>query len=198
MVQKYKVYCGTSTLWITNEIPSDWHGEVKNMDNPEFVIKSEWALMQDKGMDIIWKTADVRAAWTHFQSCFRQIHAAGGRVLNEDSEVLFIFRRGKWDLAKGKVDKGETIEEAAVREVREECGLVDLTLHSFLITTYHIYEIKEKWALKSTFWFNMSATKKQALIPQLEEDITDMRWIGAEDNEWRENTFPSIVDVIDA
>lgn len=126
------------------------------------------------------------------------MHAAGGKVLNEDQEVLFIYRREKWDLAKGKVDKGETLEEAALREVKEECGPVQLQLQQFLIATYHIYEHKNKWVLKTTFWYQMSATRYQALIPQMEEDITEMKWISPSDQRWQANTFDSIKDVIGA
>ncbi len=198
MVQKYKVYCGSSTLWITNEIPDHFSGRVVEMKDVQFDIKKEWRDIQDQNLLVIWLDDNVPAAWAHFQSCFRLIQAAGGRVINEDNAVLFIYRRDTWDLAKGKVDKGETLEEAAVREVKEECGLVDLHLQSFLLATYHIYEIKHKWVLKTTFWYNMSATKHQPLIPQLEEEITDMRWFAPSDQEWRSNTFPSIADVMDA
>ena len=197
-MQKYKVYCGTSTLWITNEIPVGFSGVVKNMDDCAFHVRTAWSEIQDQDLEVVWITQNVPRAWARFQSIFRLIHAAGGKVLNENQEVLFIYRRGKWDLAKGKVDKGETLEEAAVREVMEECGLVQLQLQYFLIATYHIYEIKSKWVLKTTFWYQMSATRHQALIPQLEEDITEMKWMAINSQEWRGNTFPSIVEVIDA
>ena len=197
-MQKYKVYCGSTILWITNEIPSFFSGEVLNMDDLGFDIKQQWSRIHDQSLEVVWITQNVPWAWSYFQSNFRQIHAAGGRVVNEDNEVLFIFRRQKWDLAKGKVDKGETLEEAALREVKEECGLTELELKSFLIATYHIYEIKGKWALKTTYWYRMIATKNQSLVPQIEEEITDMRWISASDESWRELTFSSIIDVIEA
>jgi 8-oxo-dGTP pyrophosphatase MutT (NUDIX family) len=198
MMQKYKVYCGSTTLWITNEIPTNFSGSVIAMEEDGFEVKAQWERIHDQGLEVIWQTSDVPVSWSRFQSVFRQIHAAGGRVVNEDNDVLFIYRRDKWDLAKGKVDKGETLEEAAVREVMEECGLESLKLESFLLATYHVYEIKGKWALKSTFWYQMWATKNQELHPQVEEDITDMKWISSENNSWRANTFASIIDVIDA
>lgn len=197
-MQKYKVYCGTSTLWITNEIPVGFAGVVKNMDEPSFFVRSAWSEIQDQSVEVVWMTQNVPRAWARFQSIFRLIHAAGGKVLNEDQEVLFIYRREKWDLAKGKVDKGETLEEAALREVKEECGLVQLQLQHFLIATYHIYELKNKWVLKTTFWYQMSATCHQALIPQMEEDITEMKWMSPSDQRWQANTFDSIKDVIGA
>lgn len=198
MMQKYKVYCGTSTLWITNEIPAGFSGVVKNMDEPAFAVKTAWSEIQDQNLEVVWITHNVPLAWARFQSIFRLIHAAGGKVLNEDQEVLFIYRREKWDLAKGKVDKGETLEEAAVREVMEECGLGQLDLQHFLLATYHIYELKNKWVLKTTFWYQMSATRHQELIPQLEEDITAMKWMSPSDQGWQANTFASIKDVIEA
>ncbi len=197
-MQKYKVYSGSTTLWITNEIPAQFTGQVISMDTADFAVRDQWERIHDQGLEVVWLTKDVPVSWSLFQSIFRQIHAAGGRVVNEDNEVLFIYRREKWDLAKGKVDKGETLEEAARREVMEECGLNVLKLVSFLITTYHVYEVKGKWALKTTFWYRMSATKNQTLTPQLEEEITDMKWMSKDDHSWRENTFASIIDVLDA
>ncbi len=109
---------------------------------------------------------------------------------------LFIFRRGKWDLPKGKLDPGETIEEAAVREVQEECGIHHLQLGKKLCETFHIYYEKKKQYLKHSYWFAMQ-TEERKLAPQTEEDITDIRWIAKEDFALvKANTFPSILDVL--
>ncbi|SJZ88055.1 NUDIX hydrolase [Sediminibacterium ginsengisoli] len=108
-----------------------------------------------------------------------KITAAGGLVLNDDGALLMIFRRGKWDLPKGKLDTGETIEACAVREVMEETGLQEVHIESAAGTTYHDYfdTYLQQDVTKETFWYKMHAPGQQQLVPQLEEDITEIRWI---------------------
>ena len=116
--------------------------------------------------------ADLQEAWGDFKSHFKVISASGGLVINKQLEFLFIFRGGKWDLPKGRIEKGEQIKEAALREVKEECGISKLKLGEFLITTYHIFFQNNQNRLKETHWFQMETTTKEVLIPQLEEGIT--------------------------
>jgi 8-oxo-dGTP pyrophosphatase MutT (NUDIX family) len=128
---------------------------------------------------------------------FQIIRAAGGLVFNDKGEALFIFRRGKWDLPKGKLDEGESLEQCAVREVQEETGLKNVVLKEFIITTYHTYEEEGKQVLKESHWYRMEVKGKQELIPQTEEDITDIRWVKKEG--WTglmENSFPLIKKVL--
>jgi 8-oxo-dGTP pyrophosphatase MutT (NUDIX family) len=108
------------------------------------------------------------------------VEAAGGIVFNENEEVLMIFRRGYWDLPKGKIDPGESIETAAIREVKEETGLSQLDLISKLQVTYHTYNIDNETIIKPTHWFKMFHFTNQPLIPQTEEDITQICWMGKE------------------
>jgi 8-oxo-dGTP pyrophosphatase MutT (NUDIX family) len=125
------------------------------------------------------------------------IQAAGGLVENEKGEILFMFRRGKWDLPKGKLDPGETLEECALREVEEETGVGQLELKKFLLVTFHEYEELGKVIEKKSHWYHMKTTSHQTLIPQLEEDITELRWIAPIDLEIvQRNTYPAIVDVL--
>lgn len=128
---------------------------------------------------------------------FQIIRAAGGLIFNEKGEALFIFRRGKWDLPKGKLDEDESLEECAVREVEEETGLKNIVLKKFLITTYHTYQEKGRQILKESHWYHMEVKGKQRLTPQTEEDITDIRWAKA--SEWPElmkNSFTLIKKVL--
>jgi 8-oxo-dGTP pyrophosphatase MutT (NUDIX family) len=123
--------------------------------------------------------------------------AAGGLVENENKEILLIFRRGKWDLPKGKLDKGESLEECAKREVEEETGLQRIKLISQLTITYHTYHEGTKFILKESYWYNMKVSGKQNITPQLEEDILDIKWVKKEDlSTYLENTFPSVIDVL--
>ncbi len=106
------------------------------------------------------------------------IAAAGGLVQNEDGDLLWIQRLGKWDLPKGHVEEGESTLVAAQREVQEECGVQDLTLVSkepFM--SYHAYWHRhlEKAVLKKTYWYKFLSTKAQKLTPQTQEEIT---WVG--------------------
>ncbi|GLB50889.1 NUDIX hydrolase [Neptunitalea lumnitzerae] len=116
-----------------------------------------------------------------FKSKLNVVLAAGGVVKNKKGEILFIFRNGKWDLAKGKLDKNESIPEAAIREVEEETGVKNLKLESFFKTTYHIFKRNGQYKLKETHWFYMKTSYSGKLIPQEEEGITQVCWKGAEE-----------------
>ncbi len=116
------------------------------------------------------------AVWAHFKSQFKIIEASGGVVCNENKAVLWIFRNDRWDLPKGKIEKGESKEIAAVREVEEECGIRNVTLKKYLNTTHHIYTYKEKRVLKISYWYTMYADD-QHLTPQIEEGITKVAWL---------------------
>jgi ADP-ribose pyrophosphatase YjhB (NUDIX family) len=134
-----------------------------------------------------------------FWKKFTVIQAAGGVVTNEKGEILFIHRRGKWDLPKGKLDEGETLEQCAVREVMEETGLKKVELREYLVTTYHTYHESGKHILKESYWYQMQVSGKQDTMPQTEEDILEIRWIQKDSiDEMLSNTFPSIVDVMKA
>ena len=132
-----------------------------------------------------------------FKSQFKYIEAAGGFIRNEFGEYLFIFRREKWDLPKGKLEEGETPEIAAIREVQEETGLQKITENSYRCSTWHTYELRGEQILKQTYWYNMEAPKSQDSKPQTEEEITELQWIEPKDFEKiLKNTFPSIISVI--
>ena len=125
---------------------------------------------------IVLFSKDLPTLIADMEARFKLIEAAGGLVRNAAGEGLFIFRRGHWDLPKGKIDKGETVEQAAVREVQEETGITQVTLGAALPTTYHTYRNrKDKRVLKRTYWFEMTTTDTE-LIPQTEEDIEAAVW----------------------
>lgn len=128
---------------------------------------------------------------------FTVIQAAGGLVKNEKDEILLIFRRGKWDLPKGKLDEGETLEDCAVREVEEETGLKNVKLIAPLVITYHTYHEGTKFILKESHWYTMKAKGNQSLTPQTEEDIHEIKWVTIEGLEkYMQNSFPSVADVL--
>ncbi len=145
---------------------------------------------------VIWNS-DLEKLKKAFFKHFKAIEAAGGVVVNEKKEILFIFRLNKWDLPKGKLEKGENLEECAIREVEEETGLVNLKLKKKIAETYHTYNAFGKHFIKTSHWYYITCSRKQHLVPQTEEDITEIAWISQETiSKPMENTYPSIKDII--
>ncbi len=132
---------------------------------------------------------NLNEIWRCFRQMFKLIDAAGGVVHNENAEILFIHRIGKWDLPKGKIEKNESLEDAALREVQEETGLQKLVLEEFLNKTYHIYtERNNEKILKTTHWFKMLFTGNENPVPQIEEGISEVSWKNKD--EILEQVFP--------
>ncbi len=127
------------------------------------------------------------------------IIAAGGLVFNENDELLMIFRRGKWDLPKGKLDEGEEIAACALREVMEETGLQNLVLGKLIGVTKHCYfdVYTQKDVEKHSYWYAMKGTKNDKLIPQTAEDISEIGWFSPEKiGENLVNSFDTIKEII--
>ena len=143
-------------------------------------------------------TEDPEALWTAFRKLHRLVPAAGGAVIN-DGRLLCIYRRGSWDLPKGKIDEGESESAAAVREVQEETGLREVDIARELSTTYHTYrDRKGRRILKPTYWYEMR-TSEEALRPQAEEDIEEARWVPLDELEdIRARMYASLQAVVDA
>ena len=115
-----------------------------------------------------------------FKKKFPEIIAAGGKVINNKSEILFIYRNKKWDLPKGKAEKNENISQTALREVKEETGIKNLSIIKPLEKTYHIFKRGGKNYLKTTYWFEMKSDFNGKFKPQKKEGITRVEWIGIE------------------
>ena len=104
-----------------------------------------------------------------------------------------IKRRGVWDLPKGKIEANETVEDAAIRELKEETGIGEVELVDFMADTYHLFTIKEQIYMKRTQWFNMKAESDQKLAPEEREGITEVKWIPKEEvTELLENSYRSL------
>lgn len=136
------------------------------------------------------------AEFDRFRSHFREITAGGGLVRNRDGQYLLIFRHGLWDLPKGKLEDGESIEECALREVGEETGLHDLILDKPVCITHHTYTLSGEKILKHTHWYLMHDDRPEPLLPQAEEDITRAEWVEKKClPKYLEGTYPSIIEV---
>ncbi|QSS97362.1 NUDIX hydrolase [Psychroflexus sp. ALD_RP9] len=112
----------------------------------------------------------------HLKRKLKPIVAGGGKVFNQHGEILFIYRNKKWDLPKGKMEKGETIEDTAIREVEEETLVEGLQIVKPLEITYHVMKRKGKYRLKITHWYEMYTEYDGTLIPQRQEGITRVKW----------------------
>ena len=129
------------------------------------------------------------------------IIAAGGLVRNSKDETLLIYRRGFWDLPKGKLDPGELIPECAVREVQEETGLKSIELGPLICTTTHTYYDKwlNKEVEKHTHWYAMQSLANDILVPQTEEDIEKIEWVPVNElPQYLLETYPTIRTVFEA
>jgi 8-oxo-dGTP pyrophosphatase MutT (NUDIX family) len=154
-------------------------------------------MRQEKVHAGIFLHPDLATLKKAFWKKFILIQAGGGLVQNGKGETLFMLRRDKWDLPKGKLDPGETLEQCAIREVEEETGLSSIRLEQQLLVTWHTYDESGKHFLKETHWYRMRAFGDQAMVPQQEEQITELKWLGEKDlAPVLANTYPSIIDVL--
>jgi len=158
------------------------------------------ALEQDPAVTgAVLVARDTDAAWERFCALHRFVQAAGGCVSDEQGRLLAMRRLGRWDLPKGKVDPGEALDAAAVREVQEECGLKQVRCGVPLCVTWHTYTREGRRHLKRTDWYRMEASASEPLTAQVEEGITEVRWLtAAEVQAMKADTYPSLLPVLEA
>jgi len=180
---------------IPHHIPAD--DQHNFMHFKETIKKIEQGILEEA--DYHFYSSNLEEMWKAFQSCYKIIEAGGGLVKNEKGEILFIKRYGKWDLPKGKIEKGETVPEAAMREVEEECNIQGLKIIRQLPTTYHTYHQNDKYILKYSHWFEMYCKSEGLnLKPQEEEGITEVKWMNKRDvTTALKNTYGTIKELID-
>ncbi|QQV03554.1 MULTISPECIES: NUDIX hydrolase [Chryseobacterium] len=193
----YKVFVNEKKLLIS-----------KSPENLEKILPFENFTTFEIALDLLQNTStselnvygeSIDEIWESFKKLFRIIEAAGGIVNKSSGEILFIKRLGKWDLPKGKMEKGESREESAVREIEEETGLKNVVLKDFINTTYHIYtERNGDQVLKYTHWFEMFFEGEDTSKPQIEEGITEVAWKNKVqiESEVFPNTFKNIKLII--
>jgi ADP-ribose pyrophosphatase YjhB (NUDIX family) len=178
-----KIFLDEKIIFLTEKkglsiCPAEWAVEYNSRDQLNDLFSEFSSDKQVKNLVIWSKAKNFRDLIHDFFSLFGFIDAAGGIVKNEKDQLLFIFRRGRWDLPKGKVALNETYKKAAVREVMEETGLQQCSVIQEVFPTYHIYYLKKKPVLKCTRWFEMISGSTEKLIPQAKEEITEVKWVG--------------------
>ncbi len=119
---------------------------------------------------------DYKNVLRELKKMFKVIKAGGGVVKNDDGKILFIYRLKKWDLPKGKKEKGESIRECAKREVEEETK-VKVECFQKITSTWHTYTKKKKFILKKTSWFVMKSLDDSKMKPQKKEKIEKVEWM---------------------
>jgi len=197
----YKVFFNDRTVYFGDNFPRAFERnkglfyKYNNLQELNELIELFSALNQIHSLYIFHE--DMLMVIEEFKACFHYIEAGGGLVFNTRQEFLAIKRNGVWDLPKGKLEKGEDFQGAALREVLEETGLKGLVLKEPLISTYHTYRQKSRKVLKKTRWFEMEYAGKDSPVLQEVEGITDFRWVKPGQTDFiRQNTYASILDVL--
>jgi 8-oxo-dGTP pyrophosphatase MutT (NUDIX family) len=199
-----KIYFGEKPVYLCDEISNELN-EILHHPDAVFIDEVSSPAINSLLHEIkkeefhagVLLHSNLEALKKAFFKHFELIEAAGGIVQNDKKEILFIYRLDKWDLPKGKVEKGENFEECAVREVEEETGVSNLSIKNKTGETYHTYNAFGKHFLKISHWYYMTCRKTQRLVPQTEENITEIKWVKTKDiKSPLENTYPSIRDIL--
>ncbi len=173
----YKVFVNDSPLILTNRLSETVNGNYFLL-NGTAIKDAINALMKNKLPEAFIYHPNNEEILKKFTKKIPLVVAAGGIVTNKAGRVLFIYRNGKWDLPKGKLDKGETLEECAIREVMEETGVTDLKIENYLRTTYHVFKRNGKYKLKEVHWYAMTTTYDGQLKGEKKEGIVKVKWKG--------------------
>lgn len=188
----YKVFVNDKPLFLTNEIAKETDFQLfllESIDIEQLIIK----MFQNKIQKASLYYPDEKAILKKMKEKIPVCKAGGGLVYNSKGEVLFIFRNGKWDLPKGGIEKGEEIEDTAMREVEEETGVGKLTIKRKLQKTYHVFKRNGKYKLKITHWFEMESKFEGIPYPQTNEGIEKAVWLNPEQiKEALKNSFENI------
>jgi ADP-ribose pyrophosphatase YjhB (NUDIX family) len=203
MVRKYEVHVAGKPV-IIGERP-----RVKDLRVNWLVIRIDDLVQLRSALRVLKRSGEVQGlwlygrsvsrAWSLFRSAFRFVQAAGGAVTDEHGRLLVIRRKGKLDLPKGKMDKGEGVEEGALREVCEECGLIRVRIVRPLAVTWHTYTRRGRQELKRTDWFLMRSTSRQKLVPEAKEMIEEVFWMKRDAvRSMRQETYASLRKVLNA
>ena len=199
--QGYKIYYNNRLIILSNKIPKTFEKNsglfYKYQDKVELleIINAFEKFLHIQTLYIQHESEDELLE--KVKSFYTVIEAAGGIVYNSKKQILLIYRRGKWDFPKGKVEKGEFYKQTALREVQEECGLKQLVTGNHLFDSYHVYVQDNEKIIKRTIWYEMVLKGDEVPVPQTSEDITEVKWFEYENlAEVMKNTYASLKDMI--
>lgn len=188
----YKVFVNDKALFLTNEVQKETNFKIfllESIDIKKLIIK----LFQNKIENAFLYHPDEKLIMKTLKAKIPVVKAGGGLVYNEEGNVLFIYRNGKWDLPKGGTEKNETMEETAMREVEEETGVSGLSVVKKLQKTYHVFKRNGRYKLKQTYWYEMKSTFKGTPKGQEDEGIEKVEWIHPNDiPKLLENSYENI------
>lgn len=172
----HKIFVGDKPIILTTKVEeeTDFKNYLLSTVNIGKVIKE---LKDDKIASIRLIDADKNVLLKKFLKLLPNVIAGGGKVYNDQGEVLFIYRNNKWDLPKGKTEGKETIDKTAMREVEEETGISGLKITKPLEMTYHVFKRNGRHRIKVTYWFEMHTSYNGKLVPQVKEGITKVQWL---------------------
>ncbi|WP_405395788.1 NUDIX hydrolase [Maribacter sp. Asnod2-G09] len=173
----YKVFVNELPLILTNKLSETRNGEYFSL-NHESIEEAISSLRKGKLKEAFIYHPNHDEILKKFTKEIPLVIAGGGVVKNKKGKVLFIYRNDKWDLPKGKLDKGESIEECAIREVEEETGVRNLVIDNYIRTTYHIFKRNGVNKLKQVYWYAMSTDFEGKLKPEKKEGIFKVKWKG--------------------
>lgn len=193
MAQIYRIYVNDKRIILTSDPKKAYHSDSKKITEKELHSVLAGMVNGNGSANFVLLTPAPGKILDNLKTEVTYIEAGGGLVRNERGQYLFIFRHGKWDLPKGKLEPGEGPGEGSQREVEEECGIVVKSRGDALEPTWHAYALDGKVALKKTYWYLMEAGDCSRMKPQTEEGITEVRWFFPEElDEVRANTYTLI------
>jgi 8-oxo-dGTP pyrophosphatase MutT (NUDIX family) len=202
----FKIYFDNKPLFIVSQVTNEMEDYLHHEDTvfiDEFNSHTVKAMLHEMAQQKIHAGVflhdDPAAVFNAIKKKFTFVQASGGFVHTDDNSILMIFRRGKWDLPKGKLDEGEDLETCAIREIKEETGLQKLASEGKLTVTHHTYHQHGRYWLKESHWFMVHSFKQNEFVPQLDEDIEKCVWVSIDElAPYMENTMGSIIDVVKA
>ncbi len=176
----YKIF-NLNKAFLLNDSPCAKIKSIKIANINDLCLALRQWQEEEEEFDLCFYGMEPETMLNFLKEFYSYVEAAGGIVRNDKDEYLFIKRFGIWDLPKGKLEKSETPQAAALREVEEETGIKEPALVKPLVNTWHIYPWKEKTVLKKTYWYLMKSNFKGTLTPQTKEDITLAQWLSREE-----------------
>jgi ADP-ribose pyrophosphatase YjhB (NUDIX family) len=174
-----KIFVADVLLHILKNLPQEPTFETIAVETGAEII-AVYEKIAEEGMSLVrayhFLPTDYKKVVEEFKARFEIIEAAGGIVVKGE-KVLFIKRLGKWDLPKGKIDKGEEVKAAAIREIEEECGVKAKILYKIGNTWHTFVQADKSHKLKKTVWFAMECLEDGEKKPQTEEGISKVKWV---------------------